>query len=115
MIRNIPVILVCEHRSGYVWRSNYSFPSKRFGDTWNEPGRSELSWSYRIRGLDIKSSIATIPASLSLMPRRDVWGLGALITESLRAGDPLVKWHKLNEPVVHKSLDYYGGHFLYHL
>lgn len=66
-------------------------------------------------GTGYKKQYSYDPRIFVSMPRRDVWGLGALITESSGQEDALVKWHKLNEPVVHKSLDYYGGHFLYHL
>ncbi len=57
------------------------------------------------------------PRSFDNLPRSDVWGLGALISESVGFDypDSVVKWHKLNEPVIHKSIDHYGEGFLYHL
>lgn len=55
--------------------------------------------------------------SFDNMPRTDIWGLGALVTESVGFDYPssVVKWHKLNKPVVHKSMDQIDGEYLYHL
>lgn len=68
-------------------------------------------------GVGYKRAHRYDPRSFDNMPSNDVWGLGALISESVSFDNPgsVVKWHKLNEPVIYKSMDYYGGEFLYHL
>ena len=53
--------------------------------------------------------------SFADMPSNDIWGLGALISESNGSYNSVIKRHKLNEPVIHKSLDRYDGKHLYHL
>ena len=68
-------------------------------------------------GVGYKKNYNHDPRSFDNLPRSDVWGLGALISESVGFDDPasLVKWHKLNEPVIHKSMDHIGEEYLYHL
>lgn len=68
-------------------------------------------------GVGYKKYYAHDHRSFDNMPRNDVWGLGALISESVGFDHPssVVKWHKLNEPVTHKSMDQIDGEYLYHL
>jgi hypothetical protein len=49
------------------------------------------------------------------LPRKEIWSLGALIAEHQYGSEQIVKWHKRNEQVVHKSIDYYDGEWLYQL
>jgi hypothetical protein len=49
------------------------------------------------------------------LPRKEIWSLGALIAEHQYGSQQIVKWHKGNEPVVHKSIDFFNGEWLYQL
>lgn len=49
------------------------------------------------------------------LPRNEIWSLGALIAEHQYGSEQIVKWHKGNEQVVHKSIDYFDGEWLYQL
>ncbi|MDD4277586.1 MAG: T9SS type A sorting domain-containing protein [Candidatus Cloacimonetes bacterium] len=68
-------------------------------------------------GVGYKKVHSNDPRSFERMARNDVWGLGALISESNGFSGPpsVVTWHKLNEPVIHKSMDHIGEEYLYHL
>lgn len=49
------------------------------------------------------------------LPRKEIWSLGALIAEHQYSTAQIVKWHKGNEQVMYKSMDYYAGEWLYQL
>ncbi len=68
-------------------------------------------------GVGYKRNHQYDPRIFADMPKMQILGLGVRIYESSGFDDPsvLVKGYKLNEPVIHKSMDQINGQFLYHL
>ncbi|MCB5262726.1 MAG: T9SS type A sorting domain-containing protein [Candidatus Cloacimonetes bacterium] len=68
-------------------------------------------------GVGYKRNHQYDPRIFADIPKMNILGMGAKISESIGFDYPslVVKWHKLNEPVIHKSMDQINGQFLYHL
>ena len=68
-------------------------------------------------GVGYKRNHQYDPRSFAGMPKMDILGMGAKIYESIGFEEPsfMVQWHRLNESVIHKSMDQINGQFIYHL